>query len=32
MVKISIEETYNEDSNSEFKYGDSENQLKKKIK
>ena len=32
MAKISIEETINEDSNSEFKYGDSENQLRKKIK
>ena len=32
MAKRSIEETYNEDSNSEFKYDDSENQLKKKIK
>ena len=30
MAKISIEETINEDSNSEFKYGDSENQLRKK--
>ena len=32
MSKKSIEATYNEDSNSEFKYGDSENQLRKKIK
>ena len=32
MAKRSIEETINEDSNSEFKYDDSENQLKKKIK
>ena len=32
MAKISIEETINEDSNSEFNYGDSENQLRKKIK
>ena len=32
MSKRSIEETYNEDSNSEFKYGDSENQRRKKIK
>ena len=32
MSKRSIEETYNEDSNSEFKYDDSENQLSKKIK
>ena len=32
MSKRSIEETYNEDSNSEFKYDDSENQLRKKIK
>ena len=32
MAKRSIEETYNEDSNSEFKYDDSENQLRKKIK
>ena len=32
MAKRSIAETYNEDSNSEFKYGDSENQLRKKIK
>ena len=31
MSKRSIEETYNEDSNSEFKYDDSENQLRKKI-
>ena len=30
--KTYIEETYNEDSNSEFKYDDSENQLTKKIK
>ena len=30
MSKRSIEETYNEDSNSEFKYDDSENQLRKK--
>ena len=29
MAKISIEETIKEDSNSEFKYGDSENQLRK---
>ena len=32
MSKGSIEETYNEDSNSEFKYDDSEDQLRKKIK
>ena len=32
MAKRSIEETINEDSNSEFKYDDSENQLRKKIK
>ena len=32
MAKRSIEETYNEDSNSEFKYDDSENQLRKQIK
>ena len=32
MAKRSIEETINEDSNSEFKYGNSENQLRKKIK
>ena len=32
MAKISIEETINEDSNSELNYGDSENQLRKKIK
>ena len=32
MSKRSIEETQNEDSNSEFKYDDSENQLRKKIK
>ena len=32
MAKRSIEETFNEDSSSEFKYGDSENQLRKKIK
>ena len=32
MSKRSIEETYNEDSNSEFKYDDSENQRRKKIK
>ena len=32
MAKISIEETINKDSNSEFKYGNSENQLRKKIK
>ena len=32
MSKRSIEKTCNEDSNSEFKYGDSENQLRKKIK
>ena len=31
MARRSIEETYNEDSNSEFKYDDSENQLKKKL-
>ena len=30
--KTYIEENYNEDSNSEFKYDDSENQLTKKIK
>ena len=29
MAKISIEETIKEDSNSEFKYGDSESQLRK---
>ena len=32
MAKRSIEETINEDSYSEFKYGDSENQFRKKIK
>ena len=32
MAKRSIEETIKEDSNSEFKYDDSENQLRKKIK
>ena len=32
MTKRSIEETINEGSNSEFKYDDSENQLRKKIK
>ena len=32
MAKRSIEETYSEDSKSEFKYDDSENQLRKKIK
>ena len=32
MAKRSIEETINEESNSEFKYDDSENQLRKKIK
>ena len=32
MAKRSIEGTFNEDSNSEFKYDDSENQLRKKIK
>ena len=32
MAKRCIEETINEDSNSEFKYDDSENQLRKKIK
>ena len=32
MAKRSIEETINEDSNSEFKYDDSENRLRKKIK
>ena len=32
MAKRSIEDTINEDSNSEFKYDDSENQLRKKIK
>ena len=32
MAKRSIEETINKDSNSEFKYDDSENQLRKKIK
>ena len=32
MDKRSIEETINEDSSSEFKYDDSENQLRKKIK
>ena len=29
MAKISIEETIKEDSNSESKYGDSENQIRK---
>ena len=32
MTKRSIEETYSKDSKSEFKYDDSENQLRKKIK
>ena len=32
MTKRSVEETINEDSNSEFKYDDPENQLRKKIK
>ena len=32
MSKRSIEETYNEDSNSEFKHDDSGNQLREKIK
>ena len=32
MSKRSIEETYNEDSNSKFKYDDSENRLRKKFK
>ena len=32
MAKRSKEETLNEDSNSEFEYDDSENQLRKKIK
>ena len=32
MAKRSKEETFNEDSNSEFEYGNSENQLRKKIK
>ena len=32
MAKRSIEETINEDSNPEFKYDDSENQLRKKMK
>ena len=32
MAKRSTEEIINEDSNPEFKYGDSENQLRKKIK
>ena len=32
MAKRSIEETISEDSNSEFKYDDSENQLRNKIK
>ena len=32
MAKRSIEETINEDSYSEFKYEDSENQLRKEIK
>ena len=32
MAKRSKEETFNEDSNSEFEYDDSENQLRKKIK
>ena len=32
MAKRSIEKTINEDSNSEFKYDDSENQLRKKFK
>ena len=30
MAKRSIEKTFNEDSSSEFKYDDSENQLRKK--
>ena len=32
MAKRSKEETFNEDSNSEFEYDDSENQLRKKFK
>ena len=32
MSKRSIEETYNKNSNPEFKYDNSENQLRKKIK
>ena len=32
MAKRSIEETYSEDSNSEFKYDNSEDKLRKKIK
>lgn len=32
MAKRPIEETINEDSNSEFKHDDSENQLRKKVK
>ena len=32
MAKRSKEETFNEDSNSEFEYDDSENLLRKKIK
>ena len=32
MAKRSIEETYSEDSNSEFKYDNSEDELRKKIK
>ena len=32
MAERSIEETFNEDSSSEFKYDDSENQIRKKIK
>ena len=32
MAKRSIEETINEDSNSKFKYDDSENRLRKNIK
>ena len=32
MAKRSKEETFNEDSTSEFEYDDSENQLRKKIK
>ena len=32
MAKRSKEETFNEDSNSEFEYDDSENQLRKEIK
>ena len=32
MAEISIEENFNEDSSSQFKYDDSENQLRKKIK